>query len=259
VRCDGNSGGGTVFLSQIGFEGFVTGVDVHSDGSNGGAGGFIHAKSWSTSSVGGTASTAINLRANVKNTVIAPGFYVGGNITMLTQDASVTGTVDLSQILLPPSSGGPTVVTRTTDRAAVNNSVTLVNDGVLLFTAAANSTYDVEVFLWVNAPVSGTTMDFQYTLTGATTIWHGADGLSANTSVPGVGAAAPAGVPIGNAGAGGAVAIGLATGRIPIRIKALVTQGAGSATVNLQIAQNTATAQDMVIQAGSHLKYTKLF
>ena len=160
---------------------------------------------------------------------------------------------------------GPTVVRKTADEI-VNNSVSLQNDDHLFFSIGANEVWLVEFTLMgQGAWVAGIKFGFAYP-TGCFMHWGTIGLLEFATNNYDYGQWITQST-FGNA-AGikelasetGTMAVGLksATTVTGIILRAIIINGANAGSVNLQWAQNTATAEDTKLLAGSSLVAFKL-
>lgn len=149
---------------------------------------------------------------------------------------------------------GPTFVTKSADET-VNNSAVLQNDDELFFTAEANKTYLIELFLlhtsvtadfkWGFSVPAGATVYFGPGWIGSIAYW---DSLSlAGTPV----ALFLSGGSMSTAGGGGLANIS------GLRIFAVCVMGGTAGTVNFQWAQDSAIASNNVVKANSLLRYQK--
>ena len=138
------------------------------------------------------------------------------------------------------------VVIKTADET-VNNSVTLQDDNVLLFAAAANEKWQFEGVLILTAV--NTTPDFKMTFTGpAASVGSWAAIFSDETTVA---------VDAGSAALG--TAQSFVSAQVPriVRFWGAIANGANAGNLTLQWAQDTATAVNTQVLAGSYIKYQK--
>lgn len=134
------------------------------------------------------------------------------------------------------------VYARKTADETVNNSTTLQNDDHLLVSVAANAVYDFKLILHYN---SGTTPDLKVgwsVPSGTTMVWGGyiADTTGAVTSVAALTQTS-------------VQAIGGSGSNIYQFFSGVVVTSTTAGTLQLQWAQNTLTASDSKILAGSEL------
>lgn len=145
--------------------------------------------------------------------------------------------------------GGMSLIVKEADET-VNNNNTAQNDNELLFAVAANEVWQFEGVLFVT---SGTTPDFTMTFsgpTGAVGAWGAI--LNANSG----GSPGTTGAPIAGGGQLGTADSLETTGTIEtIRFWGAIHNGANAGNLTLQWAQNTATATDTKVLAGSYIKY----
>jgi hypothetical protein len=139
-----------------------------------------------------------------------------------------------------------TVLKKTADET-VNNSNTLQDDDHLFFTAAANTTYAVELFLVMTANSVASDWKFQFSLpAGASIVW-GAEfyGGGTNRWAPPVAANSPVALDTG------VIALGSQNNIHGAHLMGVITIAATGGSVKLQWAQNTATVVDSILKAGS--------
>lgn len=134
---------------------------------------------------------------------------------------------------------------RTVDSSAVNNSTTMVNDTVMVWTGLlANAVYELHVMLRFN---SNSTADLKYgwtTPAGSTFSWE-SDGYN-TTNARAINALGGAQQPgFAGGGQGG-------TTDDAVEFTGLLIMGSSSGTLQGQFAQNTANASNTVLKAGSH-------
>lgn len=137
----------------------------------------------------------------------------------------------------------PTVVRKTADET-VNNSTAFQNDNDLFFAMAANTTYEIELFLLV---VSDSTADFKMAFTlpaGANMIWfHVQDASIDAFRIASLGTAAQT------------ISIVGSTDEHAFWIKGIVRCATFAGNLQLQWAQNTATVVNTTVYANSVIKY----
>lgn len=144
-----------------------------------------------------------------------------------------------------------TVVVKSADET-VNNSATLQDDDELTFDAAANADYACTFQLFIFSDVD--TTDFQFTITaptGATVAFgpiggnRGSDLLMEQDSYRNT--------------AGTAISVQMGAGAsYPLMVQLSVRNGSTAGAVTLQWAQNTASANDTTVRAGSTLSAHKV-
>lgn len=161
-----------------------------------------------------------------------------------------------NDITLPAGVVGTAI--RTSDRAAINNSATLVDDGVIQFALGASDHVDFKIKMLLSA--ANTTMDVKFGLTyptGAAGQWGGI-GTSASEWSSVVVGSSPAGTKsISQTLSYGTIDVGTAQTGIIIE-GTIWGDGVHSGTVKLQLAQNTADANDLIAKQGSSIIYTTL-
>jgi hypothetical protein len=132
-----------------------------------------------------------------------------------------------------------------TGSQTVNNSATFVNDSALFLAVDINTTYRCHLHL---SYTSGTTPDFKYQFTkptGATlSAWSF---LGYSTTVT-----------FAYGGTGETQSIGGNVTAIPLDAWGILTTSTTAGTFQLQWAQNTATASDTIVQAGSFLELIRV-
>lgn len=136
----------------------------------------------------------------------------------------------------------------------VNNSATLVNDAELLATVDASTVYAFTAMIFFT---SGTTPDIKFAFTfptGATCAW-GHIGLL--TSASPTGDADFGSYSSATSGVSGVSAAGT-TGVQLVLLTGSISVGSTAGTLQLQWAQNTATASDTTLHAGSTLAITQV-
>lgn len=138
----------------------------------------------------------------------------------------------------------PKIAVRTASQT-VNNTATFQNDNTLTLAVDANTTYRCHLHL---SYTSGTTPDFKYQFTKPT----GAT-LSAWSFV-GYSTA----VAFAYGGSGDAQSIGGNVSALPLDAWGILTTSSTAGSFTLQWAQNTATASDTVVLAGSFLELLRV-
>ena len=158
-----------------------------------------------------------------------------------------------------PAGGGPTIVPKTADET-VNNSAVLQNDDHLLLAIAANEVWLVEVTLLIQGASANADFKCGWAYpTGCTIKWGH---LAKDTAAASGSGFMPSGgaltTPIVIATETSVLVTGLANIICGAVYRAIVINGATAGTLNLQWAQNTATAEDTKVLANSCLIAHKL-
>jgi hypothetical protein len=152
--------------------------------------------------------------------------------------------------------GSVTTVRKTADET-VNNSNTLQNDDHLFFTANANTTYQLDLYLMVQS--ASVTADWKWDLTLPSGTYYWANDADPANSGEGPG--------WGSRAAGTGSAAALSSGELThgggtnnpkgIHLMAILVIGGTGGTVQFRWAQNVATAEDNVLLTNSLLKATQ--
>lgn len=151
----------------------------------------------------------------------------------------------------------PQYTRRTGDRAAITNN-TMVDEGVLKFTADVNAAYHYRGILFVTE--SSSAADFRYG-------WNLPASASFNGGGPGADPAMPATSNIGSTAWAGVLNASGATlgygvdssgGVTMMPIEGTVLTAGTAGVCNLQVAQITTTAVNLLIKAGSFLRVERM-
>lgn len=132
----------------------------------------------------------------------------------------------------------------------VNNSAVLQNDDELVIALQANKTYEISGHLLFIAATSA--VDAKVALTcpaGASIAWS-AIGMDPAVAAGNTGA----GTWTGSVASGGTVPVGVSSAYTPVLIRGTILMGVTAGNLQLQWAQNTATASNLTLKAGSNLK-----
>lgn len=132
----------------------------------------------------------------------------------------------------------------------VNNSAVLQDDDELFIALGANATYEISGHLVFLAATSG--VDAKVALTcpaGAAIAWS-AIGMDPAVAAGNNGA----GTWTGSVASGGTVPVGVSSAYTPVLITGTIVVGATPGNLQLRWCQNTATASNLTLKAGSHLK-----
>lgn len=236
------------------------GLIITTDNIQGAKGSWFSFTSWSNSTVGGTSSNkGLQLQSLVTDIRFDPGFYItsdldmyGGSDATALLNSVITDPIGLSASYV----SYPITIARTSDSTAVNNSTTLVDDGVLQFTATASGLYRFELMLLL---LGDATMDAKLSISasGSPTICQW--GVDGQPNLTGWAPVVTTTTALGLQGTGGTVLIGGASAvRYGVKISGIVQASGSNSLVKLQFAQNTAEVADLNIKTGSHLMYWKL-
>lgn len=166
---------------------------------------------------------------------------------------------ELGPVITVESLAGISVAYKTADET-VNNSSTLQNDDHLLFIAAPNKSYKVDIYVIVQTVTGSGNDDIKFGWSvpaGCTGYWGTAD---TNASVEGITPITGlTGTPLANQtlSASANYSTGAAM-NVLMKFEAIILNGATQGTVNLQWAQNVAGARDLKILRGSTLIITTL-
>lgn len=142
----------------------------------------------------------------------------------------------------------PLFVRKAADSLPLVSSTTLQNDTDLLSAVAASTTYNVDLWMIIN---TGTVPDFKFGWTGpagATFDWSVQEGTPGALAAVLQGPFTIASVPPIN---------GAAADQIVVATGTLVTS-VTAGTLRLQWAQNTSTASNTIVKAGSRLRLWKM-
>lgn len=132
----------------------------------------------------------------------------------------------------------------------VNNSAVLQNDDELFIALEANKTYEISGHLVFITTTSA--IDAKVALTcpaGATITWS-AIGMDPAVAAGNTGS----GTWTGSVASGGTIPVGVSSAYTPVLISGTIAVGATAGNLQLQWAQNTATAANLTLKAGSNLK-----
>jgi hypothetical protein len=173
----------------------------------------------------------------------------GKGLKLNSPDAATTRrlTVDNGDSPMWGAVGLPFVAAYKTADETVNNSATFQADDHLLFEVVPNAQYYVEAILLARGVSNVPDLKFDYSLP---------DGASAQIQrlgeAAGVATSSSPGVLGTNIAAGGV------NGDYPLIVVAWITVGGKDGNANLRWAQNTATAENSKVLAGSFLRVTRL-
>lgn len=152
---------------------------------------------------------------------------------------------DLDQLVVPK------LVVKTADET-VNNSAVLQNDDALAFAIGANEHWFAEAELLVSSPSVNSDLKVAWT----TPVGLSAYRAYRHTNAFGVSETSAPSTPYTDPTVG--ITFGSVNGVWVGYIKAWFLNGATAGTVQLQWAQNTQTAEDTIVKAGSFLRLTRL-
>lgn len=136
----------------------------------------------------------------------------------------------------------------------VNNSATYVNDSELLATVDASTVYTYQFMVF---STSGTVPDIKFTLTFPTGSTCSFGHIALVTTASPTGDADFGSYSSATSGSSGVSAAGT-TGVQLTLLAGTLTVGSTAGTLQLQWAQNTATASDTTVHAGSNLVITQV-
>jgi hypothetical protein len=146
----------------------------------------------------------------------------------------------------------------TADLAPINNNTTLANITGLSFNIGSSNTEIWVVDWYLVVTGADTTADLKTNLTvpAAATALHG--GVIGSGTTLGWGAAGTGSTPTGLGGASTLIGFGTFAGQMGVFLRSLIFGGGTSGAVNLQYAQNTATATNLTINKGTHAIYRQV-
>lgn len=158
------------------------------------------------------------------------------DLTVSLDQANATATVGLV--------GDPWIVVSKSSNETTQSDDTLSNDSALTFAVSASTKYAFRAVVHINTPAAA---DFKWSINGpaAPTLVHlhgRADDGSSNLSYF-------------NTAFGTSNAVTSTSTDYVLQIHGIVHNGANSGTVAFQWAQNTSTASDTTVYAGSHIQY----
>jgi hypothetical protein len=152
----------------------------------------------------------------------------------------------------------PHVVRRTADASAITSNTTLASDSQLLWAVAANEVWYFQGFLLFGTANVNMDVQIGWAVPASTTMSWGALG-AAGSSVAGYQSNTTAGSPSLMNGAGTALNVGLASGASTgVNIAGVVVVAGTAGNVNIQFAQATSDAGNLVPKANSILLLWRL-
>lgn len=169
---------------------------------------------------------------------------VGGVPTIIGQ-TTVAGSTPI---------GGTAIVRRTSNSSAKTNN-TLANDDTLKLSVAANEVWFFEGYLLPNG--ANTTMDMQigWSVPASTTMLWGAQ---SSMQVAAFSEFSTGNTPFATLTESGALAFATTNVAFAAAIAGVIVVSSTAGTVNMQWAQNTTDAGNLVLNANSWIRFTRL-
>jgi hypothetical protein len=151
----------------------------------------------------------------------------------------------------------PHIVRRTANSSAKQNN-TLANDDTLLWAVAANEIWFFEAYLIATA--INTTMDikFGWSVPASTTMSWGMQASGIASGGTGYGTPVVANAPVAILTAAGTLSSGTFAGTAGYSLAGVVVVSSTAGNVNLQWAQDTTNANDLILNTNSFLRLTRL-
>lgn len=208
--------------------------EVATEGGGGGGGGAPTDAQYVTLAANGTLTD---------ERVLTPG--IGLDLTDAGAGAAATLDVDPSEIAAVAGSGVP-IVKRKSANETVNNSVTLQNDDHLFWSAAANEVWFFRAMLLVNAASASMDVKFQWTFPAGTTMLWGGEGIGSDAGT-GWGSRAVGQSVVALATESANQNFGTLAGTTGVALDGMVRVGGTPGTIQLQWAQATAEAADLIL------------
>lgn len=204
------------------------------------------------SAVAGTAAASPVFPAIPSNSSVLAAVYVPANDTTIASDQIVDKRVVVPAEVSRCKSADETI----------SSDATLNNDNTLFFDADANSIWEVEVSLLLNAP--NTTADWLFGWAGpasATMAWGPpfvfASALGSHSyfwTAPQVASGAQDAL----LAIGGTLSIGSTVGVMGLHLKGILQVASTAGTVNFKWSQNTSNANNSTVKKGSFLKARRI-